>query len=103
LLLHNRLSFDSDKTVFNQDRGVKSTTNSDEIRDPFIRSIKSLEALETYAMNLDDFQLRGMVKVVREYAHAFFRMLSITLWTTPHAESKPALHTRLRPAYYPPV
>jgi hypothetical protein len=72
LLLHNRLSFDSDKTVFNLDRGVKSTANSDEIRDPLIRSIKSLEALETYAKNLDDFQLRGKVKLIRGYAHAFF-------------------------------
>ncbi|MBC8461080.1 MAG: ATP-binding domain-containing protein, partial [Deltaproteobacteria bacterium] len=40
----------------------------DKIRDPFIQSFKSLEALEIYARDLDDFQLAGMAKVVREYA-----------------------------------
>jgi hypothetical protein len=41
----------------------------DKIRDPFIRSFKDLETLETYATDLDDFQLANMVEVVREYAH----------------------------------
>ena len=40
----------------------------DKIRDPFIQSFESLEALEIYARDLDDFQLTGMIKVVREYA-----------------------------------
>ncbi|MEW6663585.1 MAG: UvrD-helicase domain-containing protein [Thermodesulfobacteriota bacterium] len=46
-----------------------SEDEHDKIRDPFIQSFKSLEALETYARDLDDFQLAGMAKVVREYAN----------------------------------
>lgn len=46
-----------------------SKEEHDKIRDPFIQSFKSLEALETYARDLDDFQLAGMIKLVREYAH----------------------------------
>jgi len=40
----------------------------DKIRDPLIRSFENLEDLETYAADLDDFQLSNMVEVVREYA-----------------------------------
>lgn len=45
-----------------------SKEEHDKIRDPFIQSFKSLEALETYARDLDDFQMTSMAKVVREYA-----------------------------------
>ena len=49
-------------------------------------SFKSLEALETYARDLDDFQLTGMAKVVREYAHvlpvAVYDMMKISKNTT---------------------
>jgi F-box protein 18 (helicase) len=59
-----------------------SRKEHDKIRDPFIQSFKSLEALETYARDLDDFQLAGMVKVVREYAHvlpdAVYDMMKIS-------------------------
>lgn len=45
-----------------------SKEEHDKIRDPFIQSFDTLEALETYARDLDDFQLTSMAKVVREYA-----------------------------------
>jgi len=38
------------------------------IRDSFIRSFEDLEDLDTYATDLDDFQLANMIEVVREYA-----------------------------------
>jgi F-box protein 18 (helicase) len=63
-----------------------SEEEHDKIRDPFVQSFKSLEALETYARDLDDFQLAGMVKVVREYAHvlpdAVYDMMKISKNTT---------------------
>jgi F-box protein, helicase, 18 len=63
-----------------------SEEEHDRIRDPFIQSFKSLEALETYARDLDDFQLAGMTKVVREYAHvlpdAVYDMMKISKNTT---------------------
>ncbi len=43
-----------------------SEEEHDKIRDPFIRSFEGLDALETYARDLDDFQLAGMAKLVRE-------------------------------------
>ncbi|VBB47012.1 conserved hypothetical protein [uncultured Desulfatiglans sp.] len=42
-----------------------------QIRDPFIRSFKGLDALEEYARNLDDFQLAGMARLVREKSPIF--------------------------------
>jgi F-box protein 18 (helicase) len=63
-----------------------SEEENDKIRDRFIQSFQSLEALETYARDLDDFQLSGMVKVVREYAHvlpdAVYDMMKISKNTT---------------------
>jgi hypothetical protein len=63
-----------------------SEEEHDKIRDPFIQSFKSLEALEIYAWDLDDFQLAGMAKVVREYARilpdAVFDMMKISKNTT---------------------
>jgi F-box protein 18 (helicase) len=63
-----------------------SDEEHDKIRDPFIQSFKSLEALETYARDLDDFQLAGMAKVVREYSHvlpdAVYDMMKISKNTT---------------------
>jgi superfamily I DNA/RNA helicase len=56
------------------------------IRDPFIQSFASLYALETYAGDLDDFQLAGLAKVVREYADvlpdAVYDMMQISKNTT---------------------
>lgn len=43
-----------------------SEQEHDKIRDPFIRSFMGLDALENYARDLDDFQLAGMAKLVRE-------------------------------------
>ena len=45
-----------------------SKEEHDKIRDQFIQSFENPEALEIYARDLDDFQLTGMIKVVREYA-----------------------------------
>lgn len=63
-----------------------SEEEHDKIRDRFIQSFKSLEALETYARDLDDFQLSGMAKVVREYSHvlpdAVYDMMKISKITT---------------------
>ncbi len=58
----------------------------DKIRDPFIQSFENLDSLEVYARDLDDFQLAGMVKVVREYARllpdAVYDMMKISKNTT---------------------
>jgi F-box protein, helicase, 18 len=57
----------------------------DKIRDPLIRSFENLEDLETYASDLDDFQLTNMVHVVREYARvlpdAVFDIMKISKTT----------------------
>ena len=45
-----------------------SKEEHDKIRDPFIQSFESLDSPEVYSRDLDDFQLAGIVKVVREYA-----------------------------------
>ena len=45
-----------------------SKEEHDKIRDPFIQSFESLNSLEICARGLDDFQLAGMAKIVREYA-----------------------------------
>lgn len=45
-----------------------SEGEQNKIRDPFIQSFKSLDSLEVYSRDLDDFQLAGLAKVVREYA-----------------------------------
>jgi len=59
-----------------------STDEHDRIRDPFIHSFESLDSLDIYAKDLDDFQLSGMVKVVREYARilpdAVYDMMKIS-------------------------
>jgi superfamily I DNA/RNA helicase len=56
------------------------------IRDPFIQSFANLDALETYAGDLDDFQLAGLAKVVKEYAdvlpEAVYDMMQISKNTT---------------------
>jgi superfamily I DNA/RNA helicase len=58
-----------------------SLKEHDRIRDSFIQSFKELESLETYARDLDDFQLAGIVKVVRQYARILpgvvFEMMDI--------------------------
>lgn len=58
----------------------------DKIRDPFLQSFKNVETLETYAKELDDFQLGSMVKVVRDYAQvlpgAVFDMMKTSKATT---------------------
>ena len=57
-----------------------STKAHDRIWDRFIQSFESLDSLDIYARDLDDFHLAGMIKVVREYAHllpnAVFDMLA---------------------------
>lgn len=69
-----------------------SEEENDKIRDRFIQSFKSLEVLETYARDLDDFQLAGMVKVVREYAHvlpdAVYDMMKISNNTTENQDGQ---------------
>jgi hypothetical protein len=69
-----------------------SKEENDKIRDRFIQSFQSLEALETYAKDLDDFQLAGMVKVVREYAHvlpdAVYDMMKISNNTTENQDGQ---------------
>jgi superfamily I DNA/RNA helicase len=69
-----------------------SEEEHDKIRDRFIQSFQSLEALETYARDLDDFQLSGMVKVVREYAHvlpdAVYDMMKISNNTTENQDGQ---------------
>ncbi len=63
-----------------------SVGEHDKIRDTFIQSFESLDSLEIYTRDLDDFQLAGMAKVVREYARilpdAIFDMLKISKNTT---------------------
>ncbi len=44
-----------------------SKEEHDKIRDPFSQPFESLDSLETYNRELDDFQLAGIVKVIREY------------------------------------
>jgi superfamily I DNA/RNA helicase len=69
-----------------------SEEENDKIRDRFIQSFMSLEALETYARDLDDFQLSSMVKVVREYAHvlpdAVYDMMKISNNTTENQDGQ---------------
>lgn len=59
-----------------------SKREHEKIRDPFIHSFKDLEPLETYARDLDDFQLSGITKVARQYAHLLpdvvFEMMKIS-------------------------
>ncbi len=59
-----------------------SEGKQDKIRDPFIQSFESLDSLEIYARNLDDFQLTGMAKVVKEYARilpdAVYNMMKVS-------------------------
>ena len=59
-----------------------SEGEQDKVRDPFIQSFEHLDALENHARDLDDFQLAGMVKVVREYARvlpdALFDMMKVS-------------------------
>ena len=59
-----------------------STNEQDRIRDPFIHSFESLDVLDNYARDVDDFQLSGMVKVVKEYARilpdAVYDMMKIS-------------------------
>jgi superfamily I DNA/RNA helicase len=59
-----------------------SLKEHDKIGDSFTQSFKELESLETYARDLDDFQLAGIVKVVRQYARLLpgvvFEMMNIT-------------------------
>lgn len=45
-----------------------STHEHSRIRNPFIHSFETLDALDAYADDMDDSQLSGMVKVVKEYA-----------------------------------
>ena len=45
-----------------------SKDEQNRIRDPFIHSFESLDSLDNHARDVDDFQLSGMVKVVKEYA-----------------------------------
>lgn len=58
-----------------------SLKEHDRIRDSFIQSFRELESLETYARDLDDFQLAGIAKVVRQYARILpgvvFEMMDI--------------------------
>ncbi|MDD5205400.1 MAG: AAA family ATPase [Desulfobacterales bacterium] len=58
-----------------------SLKEHDKIRDSFIQSFRELESLETYARDLDDFQLAGIAKVVRQYARILpgvvFEMMDI--------------------------
>ncbi len=62
----------------------------DKIRDPFIQSFEGLDFLEIYVRDLDDFQLAGMAKVVREYARilpdAVYDMMRVSksMAQTPH-------------------
>jgi F-box protein, helicase, 18 len=59
-----------------------SIRQHDKIRDSFIQSFKELESLETYAKDLDDFQLAGIAKVVRQYARLLpgvvFEMMNVS-------------------------
>ena len=59
-----------------------STNEQDRIQDPFIHSFESLDVLDNYARDVDDFQLSGMVKVVREYSRnlpdAVYDMMKIS-------------------------
>jgi len=63
----------------------------DKIRDPLIRSFQDLEDLDTYAQDLDDFQLANMVEVVREYARilpdAVFDIMKISKSTADNPNS----------------
>jgi F-box protein, helicase, 18 len=45
-----------------------SINENDRIRDPFIQSFDSLNSIEKYAQDLDDFQLSSVVKIVKEHA-----------------------------------
>lgn len=59
-----------------------STNEHEKIRDPFIQSFKGLEPLETHSRDLDDFQLAGIAKVLRQYARLLpdvvFEMMRIS-------------------------
>jgi hypothetical protein len=63
-----------------------SEGENEKIRDQFIQSFESLDSLEVYARDLDDFQLTGMAKVVREYTRilpdAVYDMMKISKNTT---------------------
>lgn len=59
-----------------------SLKEHDRIHDSFIQSFKELESLEAYARDLDDFQLAGIVKVVRQYTRLLpdvvFEMMNVS-------------------------
>ena len=63
-----------------------SEGENEKIRDQFIQSFESLDSLEVYARDLDDFQLTGMANVVREYTQilpdAVYDMMKISKSST---------------------
>lgn len=65
---------------------------NEKIWDPFIQSFESLDSLEIYARDLDDFQLAGMAKVVREYTRilpdAVYGMMKISKNSTENQNGK---------------
>ena len=66
-----------------------SIEEHDKIRDPFIHSFKGLEPLETYAKDLDDFQLAGIAKVVRQYARLLPDVVFEMMKVSKHASEDP--------------
>ena len=43
----------------------------EQIRDPLLRSFKTIDDLEIYAKETDNFQLQGMIQIVERYAEQF--------------------------------
>lgn len=74
-----------------------STLDHNEIRDPFIRTFNTIDSLEKYASDLDDFQISSMIRVVRDYAHmlpeAVFEMMRISKSNSAHTGPSVILST----------